>query len=125
MRLDELVSSTILAPDRPYIDSLTPGDVVLTEEVLEIYWDDTASGDDVDIFIDGDCIEGHAYYGEVDSGMFISDPIYDLPPPDQPADCVLTVTVARNVVGAVSGSFGGGYTEATAVDEVLIDYETL
>jgi len=125
VRLDELVSSTILAPDRPYIASLDPGDVVYTEEVLTINWDTGAPGDDVDIFIDGDCIEGHSYYGEADSGMFISDPIYDLPPPDLPADCVLTVTVKRNVVGSVNGAFGGGYTEATAVDEVLIDYETL
>lgn len=125
VRLDELVSSTIVAPERPVISSLDPGDVVLSEEALTIYWDDSAPGDDVDIYIEGDCIENHAYSLVADSGMFVSDPIYDLPPPDLPADCTLQVTIARNVVGSVNGAFQGGYTEARVFDEVLIDFETL
>jgi len=124
VRLDELVPSTVVVPDRPLISSLDPADVILSEEVLTIYWDNSAPGDDVDLYIEGDCIESHAYYSEADSGMFVSDPIYDLPPPDLPVDCVLQVTIARNVVGSVNGAFQGGYTEATAVDEVLIDFET-
>lgn len=122
---DELVSSTVVAPDRPLISSLDPGDVIYSEEILTIYWDESAPGDDVDIYIEGDCIESHSYSLVADSGMFISDPIFDLPPPDLPADCTLQVTIARNVVGSVNGAFQGGYTEARTFDEVMIDFETL
>ncbi len=125
VRLDELVSSTILTPERPFIESLDPVNVITSEEVLTIYWDDADPGDDVDIYIEGDCIENHSYALVADSGMFISDPLYDLPAPDLPADCTLTVTVARNVVGSVNSAFQGGYTEARAFDELTISYETL
>jgi hypothetical protein len=125
VRLDELVSSTILTPDRPTIDSLDPMGVINTDEVLTVYWDDTHPGDDVDVYIDGDCIEDHWYALVADSGMFVSDPVVDLPAPDLPADCTLTVTIARNVVGSVNSAFQGGYTEARTFDELTIAYETL
>jgi hypothetical protein len=122
---DEVVSTTVVTPERPFITSLDPGNVVNSEEVLTIYWDEGDPGDDVDIYIEGDCIENHSYSQVADTGMFVSDPIFDLPPPDLPADCTLQVTVARNVVGSVNSAFQGGYTEARAFEEVLIAFETL
>ena len=125
VRLDELVSTTIVAPERPFITSLDPVGVILSDELLTINWDAAAPGDDVDIYIEGACIENHAYSLVADSGMFVSDPILDSPLPDLPADCALLVTIARNVVGSVNSEFQGGYTEARTFDEYTIDFETL
>lgn len=120
----EVVSSTVVVPDRPMISGLEPANLVVTDDQLTITWDTGDPGDEVDIFIDGDCIEDHAYSALADSGTFVSDAILDLPPPDLPADCTLTVSVRRIVVGLVNTDFDGGYTEGRAEDQVLIDYET-
>ncbi len=125
IRLDETISTTVVTPERPLIDTLSPSDVVLAGENLTITWDDTYPADDVDIWIDGDCIESHSYLSVADSGMFVSDAILDVELPEQPFDCTLTVQITRNLVDGVNSAFQGGYTEGRAVDEVLIDFETL
>ncbi|MFH2005501.1 MAG: hypothetical protein ABI333_02830 [bacterium] len=124
VRLDELVTTTVLTPEPPTIVSLDPGDVVFSEDTLTITWDDTDPGQDVDIYIEGDCIENHADFNVPDTGAYTSGDIYDIEPMS-PTDCTLTVTVERFAHdGGVNGAYQGGVSSSSWAEEAFIDFET-
>lgn len=122
VRTDEEVNTTVEMPLAPYIIDLDPVDVVYDGEPLTIYWDADFPGDDVDIHVDGTCIDSLSAIAVPDDGEYTFDSVL-LSVDALENTCTLEIRVVRVVEGFVNSAYQGGYTEANRIEMDTIPFE--
>jgi hypothetical protein len=120
---DADVSTIVEVAPAPFIDELVPSDVVYGGEALSVYWDPTYPGDDIDIDVDGSCIENLDAVGVPDDGEYTFDAV--VVDPNVGGDCELEIIVTRNIHGSVNPAYQGGFTASHRIESTTIPFEEL
>ena len=108
MRVDEQVSTTLTMPLAPYTND---GTTVHTDNQVTFFWDDPETGGDVQVTVDGSCIETQVLTVDSSAGELTTEPIADASM--IPQDCPFAISISRHVQGDVNPAYQAGRTEAT------------
>jgi hypothetical protein len=112
-----------MVADAPVIEELFPAGVIYGGESLTVYWDPTFPGDDVDVHVEGVCIENQSIFAAPDDGEYTFDSVNA--DPAVGGDCELDVTVVRNIEDAVNPAYQGGYTVSRRHYYTTISFEEI
>lgn len=122
VRTDDEINTTVEMPMPPYILALDPSDVVYDGESLTITWDADYPGDDVDIRVDGTCIDNLSAVAEADNGEYTFPEVL-LSVDAIDTACTLEIRVVRVFEDDVNSAFQGGYTQANRIETDTIPFE--